>query len=101
VENNSFKKLLTPPEFGLSKLRLKLDLAEKDVRKESIFMGSVAAALAATLIFFVILNPMSGAVKEKMFSEVNPPLTIVTSTNIQATEVPGTPAGIHFYWLFK
>lgn len=89
--NEIRKEWVPPPEGGVSRLRARLDKQDKNDRREMLVMGTVTGVLSLLLI--VVVN--FGRIPEEPLSGS------LVSLNAQASEVPGTPKGVHFYWIYR
>lgn len=91
--SNDWSKTLLPRPGGFNRLAARLDAEELERKNEIRVWAGFSAAMIGALIFVSSLAqkeiPTAG------FTEK------IAVENAQVVERAGTPAGIHYYWVFQ
>ncbi len=99
MADQSWQKVFSPPAGGWSRLSAKLGKVE-ELQSQEIRVWRMAATLMIVAVFLVSLQKSPGT---KAIGSVltYPKAAEVLLEEGHASQVPGTPAGIRFYWIFS
>ena len=93
---DNWESIVHPRAGGWNRLNAKLNAADEDRRGEIRLWGMVATVM--TIVMMVVATQDFPFGSRLVFQ---PQAATVLVDDGQAAEVPGTPPGIHYYWIFR